>query len=118
MISIRGPATALPSVTPDEKVASEVAAAILGMPIAAEAASMVTVLRLSRDQAAKYLCTLGYEISANRLAKLAVHGGGPEYKKWGRRVVYCPLKLLEWAKSRESAGRFHTSEGTLLQTAA
>jgi len=58
-------------------------------------------LRVTRNGAAEYLGSLGFPISANRLAKLAVTGGGPEYHRWGGRVLYEPASLLQWAKERE-----------------
>lgn len=93
----------------EDEAALQIAAVIKGIPIAAGAACKIPLLRLSRDQAAQYLSMLGYETTANRLAKLAVHGGGPPYSKWGRRVIYHPLNLLEWATSRES--NVHSSTG-------
>src|SRR5437868_702016 len=103
---VTSPSTALVS---DQEKALELASAMLGIPTPTGSGHNSTALRLSRGKAASYLCALGYPVSANRLAKLAVYGGGPEYRTWGRRVVYCPLALLEWAQNRESAPRSHTS---------
>ena len=62
--------------------------------------------RMNRSDAAKYLRECGYPISANQLAKFAVTGGGPEYHRWGKRVLYEPVALLQWARERETiAGR-------------
>ena len=104
--------------TSDEKITLQIAAAVLGIANPTETDQPVTILRLSRDQAARFLCKLGYQISANRLAKLAVSGDGPDYMTWGRKVVYRPLKLLAWAKAREGAARSHTSEAEPPQLAA
>jgi hypothetical protein len=56
---------------------------------------------LTRDKAASYLRSAGYPISEQRLAKLAVTGDGPEYRRWGSRVLYDPTLLMKWAKDRE-----------------
>ena len=102
---------------PDNKTALHIASDILGNTLPLGPGQQSNALRLNRDQAAQFLRRLGYPIHANRLAKLAVHGGGTPYMKWGRRVVYCPLKLLEWAKGRESNARSHTSEADLPEPA-
>lgn len=56
---------------------------------------------LTRDKAASYLRSAGYPISDQRLAKLAVTGDGPEYRRWGSRVLYDPTLLMKWAKNRK-----------------
>lgn len=55
---------------------------------------------LTRKQAAQYLSESGYLISVPLLAKLAVSGNGPRYRRWGRRVLYQPEDLLRWAEER------------------
>lgn len=57
---------------------------------------------LTRDKAASQLRSAGYPISEQRLAKLAVTGDGPEYRRWGSRVLYDPTLLMKWAKDRVS----------------
>jgi hypothetical protein len=64
------------TIGPQEKTALLVATAILGIPVPLDTEHLANVLRLSRCQAARFLNTIGYPVSANRLAKLAVHGGG------------------------------------------
>jgi hypothetical protein len=66
-----------------------------------EAGSSYT-LWLTRDKAASYRSSAGYPITTNRLAKLAVTGGGPEYRRWGSRMLYDPTLLMKCAKDRES----------------
>jgi hypothetical protein len=65
---------------------------------------------LTRDRAAAYLQTLGYPISKNRLAKMAVEGGGPLYQRWGGRVIYRPAELRAWAEARAGMPQSNTSE--------
>jgi hypothetical protein len=77
------------------------AAAIHGAAFTDEAKSANTSW-LTRDGAASYLRAAGYPISEQRLAKLAVTGDGPEYRRWGSRVLYDPILLMKWAKDRES----------------
>ena len=105
-----GTMSSSPVFTSDQRMASEIASSILGIPTPADTAHLPTALRLSRSQSATFLRAFGYPVSANRLAKLAVYGGGPEYRTWGRTVVYSPLALLEWARNRESAPSSHTSQ--------
>ena len=68
----------------------------------ADEANSSHTLWLTRDKAAGYLSSLGYPITAQRLAKLAVSGDGPEYRRWGNRALYDPTLLMKWAKNRES----------------
>jgi hypothetical protein len=46
-------------------------------------------------KAAGHLRSAGYPISEQRLAKLAVTGDGPEYRRWGSRVLYDPTLLMK-----------------------
>jgi len=48
--------------------------------------------KLSAPEPAKYL-----GISTSTLSKLRVFGGGPPFLKFGRRVVYDPSDLGDWA---------------------
>jgi hypothetical protein len=57
---------------------------------------------LTRDKAASYLRSAGYPISEQQLAKLAVSGDCPQYRRWGRRVLDDPTLLMKWARDRES----------------
>lgn len=57
---------------------------------------------LSRKQAANYLSSLGYPITANNLAKLATHGNrgnGPPFQKFrNTHVRYARADLDAWAQ--------------------
>jgi len=65
---------------------------------------------LRRDKAAEYLRN-GYGFgSTGTLAKLAVQGGGPQFRLIGRWPVYTPSDLDAWAKSRMSAPGRTTAE--------
>jgi hypothetical protein len=43
---------------------------------------------------------LGYPVAAATLAVKRVRGGGPEYVKFGRRVLYKPSALREWIEGQ------------------
>src|SRR4051812_48072593 len=113
VIKVHSAAFSLITSAPEHKAALQIASDILGNPVPLDPGELSNILRLSRDQAARFLRRLGYPISANRLAKLAVHGGGPLYRKWGRSVVYDPFTLLEWAQGRESSPQLNTSVSNL-----
>lgn len=66
---------------------------------------------LCRDEAAEFLTSKGYTTSKGTLQKYATVGGGPEYQIFGKRALYRPEKLIEWAASKISAPRSSTSEG-------
>jgi hypothetical protein len=66
--------------------------------------------RFDRKGASAYLKLEGYEVADATLAKLASVGGGPLYRKFGRRPLYSRADLLEWAESRCSAPMRSTSE--------
>ena len=53
---------------------------------------------LSNAQAAEYLT-----LSPRTLEKLRVVGGGPLYRKLGRRVIYAVSDLKDWADARACA---------------
>jgi hypothetical protein len=65
---------------------------------------------LSRRESSAYLKERGIFIEAPTLAKYAVIGGGPEYQKFGTRVVYTPASLDAWIAGRLSAPRKSTSD--------
>jgi hypothetical protein len=54
---------------------------------------LLTTIRAAEDLSAK-----GYPISPHTLDTLASRGGGPPYRKWGRRRLYDPNELLAWAE--------------------
>jgi len=65
---------------------------------------------LRRDDAARHIReTWGLPCSPRWLAKLAVVGGGPTYRKAGRTPIYAPADLDTWAKSRIGAPQKSTS---------
>src|SRR5580658_3461744 len=65
---------------------------------------------LTRREAAEFLTHRGYKTAPATLAKLAVIGGGPPYRLWGRTPLYDPATLLEWAQARCTGLRRSTSE--------
>lgn len=65
---------------------------------------------LSRVEAAEYLTQKGFKTSPKTLAKLACIGGGPEFQKYGSRILYTPPNLDRYAESRLSAPMRSTSE--------
>lgn len=65
---------------------------------------------LRRKAAAAYVVTTwGIPCSGNWLAKLAVVGGGPVYRKAGRYPLYAIEDLDAWAQARIGARRRSTS---------
>lgn len=65
---------------------------------------------LRRTAAAHYVReTWGMPCSPKWLAKLAVTGGGPIFRKAGRFPIYLPTDLDQWAESRIGAPRRSTS---------
>jgi hypothetical protein len=66
---------------------------------------------LSRRRAALFLeGAYGARISPDTLAKMAVRGNGPPFRKLGQHVVYEPADLTAWAESRLSA-KVHSTSG-------
>jgi hypothetical protein len=67
---------------------------------------------LLRTAAARYVRdTWGTPCSPRWLAKLAVVGGGPPFRKAGRFPLYAPDDLDAWAQSRIGTVRNSTSAG-------
>lgn len=65
---------------------------------------------LRRAAAARYVREAwGLPCSSKWLAKLAVTGGGPVYRKAGRFPIYTAADLDTWAQSRIGAPRRSTS---------
>jgi hypothetical protein len=56
--------------------------------------------RLTRPEAQCFLRDRGFRVASATLSKYATVGGGPEYEKFGRRVLYRPSKLLEWVAAK------------------
>jgi hypothetical protein len=68
-------------------------------------------LFLRRAESAAYVSTkFGFPCSKQWLAKLAVTGGGPLYRKAGRIPIYAPADLDAWAEARISSPRRSTSD--------
>ena len=57
---------------------------------------------LTRPKASQFLKDRGFPTACATLATKATRGGGPEYVRYGRRPLYRPEKLLEWAHARLS----------------
>ncbi len=76
----------------------------------APASAIPGVRYLSRAASAKFLSDVGFPTSPRTLEKLAHLGGGPVYRKFGRRTIYAPADLITWAEGRASLPRRHTSE--------
>ena len=63
-----------------------------------------------RLEAAAYVqSSYGFPCSPRWLAKLAVIGGGPIFRKAGKTPLYAPADLDAWAQSRIGAPRKSTS---------
>lgn len=65
---------------------------------------------MSRREAAEYLTARGLTVSHTTLQKWATTGGGPTYRRFGRRAVYSPSDLDAWAESKLTAPMRSTSE--------
>jgi hypothetical protein len=66
---------------------------------------------LRRSDAATYITEqYGFPCSRQWLAKLAVIGGGPEFRKAGRYPIYEPSELDRWAEARIGPRQRSTSE--------
>ncbi len=66
---------------------------------------------LTRADAADYVKDrFGFPCSRQWLAKLAVVGGGPVFRKAGRAVIYTPADLEAWASKRIGAPQRSTSD--------
>jgi hypothetical protein len=65
---------------------------------------------LRRKQAADYLNRNYGHGSWRTLARLAVAGGGPVFRKCGRMVLYEPSDLDDWALSRIGAPQKSTTD--------
>ena len=66
---------------------------------------------LGRAEAAQYVRSrYGFPCSRQWLAKLAVLGGGPIFRKAGRNPVYAPADLDDWAMARIGEPQQSTSD--------
>ena len=66
------------------------------------AAQHIVKQYLRRAEAAEYLQERYGAYKAQTLAKLAVQGSGPKFRKMGAFTYYLPVDLDEWAASRMS----------------
>jgi hypothetical protein len=64
------------------------------------------------DAAAYIRDKYGFPCSRQWLAKLAVVGGGPLFRKAGRYPIYAPSDLDQWARARIGPTQQSTSEGS------
>jgi hypothetical protein len=69
-----------------------------------------------RKAAAAYVTRKFFPCSPKTLAKLAVVGGGPAYRKAGRFPLYSELGLNEWAESRIGPSVHSSSEARSLSS--
>jgi hypothetical protein len=81
--------------------------------IQSESLRRSSVQYLRRAEAARYIQdTYGFPCSRQWLAKLAVVGGGPIYRKAGRTPIYSPRDLDQWATLRIGGPRRSTSDNS------
>lgn len=73
-------------------------------------ANLSPEMMLTRDRAAAALSDCGYPVTKPALATMVTRGGGPPYRRFGKRVLYRWSDLLSWAEGRCSAPRKSTSE--------
>jgi hypothetical protein len=65
---------------------------------------------INREEAAQYLTEQrGLQVSKNTLQKWVTTGGGPAYRRFGKRAVYLIQDLNEWAERKLSAPRLSSS---------
>jgi len=73
--------------------------------------SITSTRFLRRKQAADYIGRIwGIPVSPRTLAKLAVVGGGPMFRKAGRFPMYEPADLDSWVERRLGPKQASTSE--------
>jgi hypothetical protein len=73
---------------------------------------MLPLNYLNRQQAASYVSERGLKMAPTTLAKLVTVGGGPAFRKWGRRPVYTPEDLDAWIVAKLGAPRRSSSEAS------
>ena len=64
---------------------------------------------LDRSEAADYLTSRGFKTSKNTLQKYVTVGGGPIYRRFGKRAVYLASDLDEWVLGKLSSPRCSSS---------
>jgi hypothetical protein len=65
---------------------------------------------LTRDQTASALTALGFPVAGPTLATKATRGGGPPFRRFGRRPLYRWGDAVDWAKSQLSGPIRSTSK--------
>ena len=65
---------------------------------------------LQPKHAAEYITETGLMASAKSLAKLRSVGGGPRFRRFGRRVVYERLAIDQWIEERLTRECANTSD--------
>lgn len=68
---------------------------------------------LKREACARALEEAGFPVSSKSLSTWASRGGGPEYQKFGRHVLYRWGTCLAWAEKRLTSPRRNSSESDL-----
>ena len=80
-------------------------------PLAKPHAAGVDPLRKRRKAALEYINQqLGTDYRVETLARMAVDGGGPRFRKFGRFPLYETPDLDAWIRSRLSQSVFSTAE--------
>jgi len=64
---------------------------------------------LDRAEAAEYLTGQGLRTAKTTLQKYVTVGGGPAYRRFGKRAVYLASDLDAWAQEKLSAPRRSSS---------
>lgn len=64
---------------------------------------------LSREAAAQYLTERGLTTAKGTLQKWVTTGGGPAYRRFGKRAVYLVEDLDTWAERKLTAPRHSSS---------
>jgi hypothetical protein len=87
-----------------QRLIREIASKCRSFPAFGEPSMTISPVYLRRDKAAQHVReTWGLPCSTRWLAKLAVVGGGPIYRKAGRTPIYAPADLDAWAQARIGA---------------
>lgn len=55
---------------------------------------------LDREEAAQYLTDIGLKVAKGTLQKWVTIGGGPAYRRFGKRAVYTVEDLNAWAEQK------------------
>lgn len=68
-----------------------------------------TNVYLDRAQASEYITRKGLPLAKSTLQKFATLGGGPVYRRFGRKAVYLAEDLDTWVAKKLTAPRQSTS---------